>query len=250
MEQTVYTLKLENFEGPFDLLFHLIEKNKMDIYNIQIAEITDQYIEYLKQMEKLDLEITSEFLVMASTLLHLKSKMLLPKPAKPEEEQLDLKENLVKQLLEYKKYKQISLELGHRKIQFSKMFYKPHEIIKLKNKKIENPSYDPDLIPNLYQLVCQRNYDKINHNLESKIQEILSRDKITVRSKLKDIVRRFLQKSKVKLSELFQNGNDSRMDKVTSFMAVLELARVNRIEIEQKELFGEIEIRKLRKKGA
>ena len=107
MEQQ-YTIKMENFEGPLDLLCHLIEKNKMDICDIKIVEITDQYMEYIKQMEKMNLEVTSEFIVMAAKLIYLKSKSLLPSIV---EEQEDSEFDLVKLLMEYKKYKEQTFSL-------------------------------------------------------------------------------------------------------------------------------------------
>ena len=106
LETSKYKLKLENFEGPLDLLCHLIDKNKMDIYDINLSEITDQYIEYINQMEKMNLEITSEFLVMASTLLYIKSKNLLPNQVEDEKELTE--EELLQRIIEYKKYKEIT----------------------------------------------------------------------------------------------------------------------------------------------
>ena len=105
LETKQYAIKIENFEGPLDLLCHLIDKNKMNIYDINLSEITDQYIKYLNEMEKLNLEIASEFLVMASTLLYLKSKKLLPKQNEEEEELTE--EELINRIIEYKKYKEI-----------------------------------------------------------------------------------------------------------------------------------------------
>jgi len=103
-------IKISNFEGPFDLLLHLIKKNKMDIYNVKIYEITNQYIEYIKEMKELDLEITSEFIVMAATLIEFKSKMLLPKIKKEEDEDEErYKEDLLQKLIEYKKFKKASI---------------------------------------------------------------------------------------------------------------------------------------------
>ena len=102
-----YAIKIDNFEGPLDLLCHLIDINKMDIYDINLSEITDQYLDYLNKMEKMDLEIASEFLVMASTLLYLKSKNLIPKQGEDEEEELT-EEELINKIIEYKKYKEIT----------------------------------------------------------------------------------------------------------------------------------------------
>ena len=116
------TIKIQNFEGPFDLLFHLIEENKVNIYDIPINIITDQYMEYLFAMQELDLEITSEFLVMASTLLHIKSKMLLPDKKENRQEEEDPREVLVLKLLEYRKYKEFSQVLRQREIEWSRLF--------------------------------------------------------------------------------------------------------------------------------
>ena len=109
LETNKYSIKLENFEGPLDLLCHLIDKNKMDIYDINLSEITDQYIEFIKQMEQMNLDITSEFLVMSSTLLFLKSKHLLPKSEEDEEEITE--EELIRRIIEYKKYKEITKKI-------------------------------------------------------------------------------------------------------------------------------------------
>ena len=106
LETKKYAIKIDNFEGPLDLLCHLIDKNKMNIYDINLSEITDQYLEYLNAMEKMNLEIASEFLVMASTLLYLKSKNLLPKQEEEEEEITE--EELIRRIIEYKKFKEIS----------------------------------------------------------------------------------------------------------------------------------------------
>ena len=122
LETNKYELRLDNFEGPLDLLCYLIDKNKMDIYKVSISDITDQYIEYLKKQENLNLEIASEFLVMASTLLLIKSKGLLPKNVEDEAELSE--EELLRRILEYKKYKEISKLFKERIVVYSKRFYK------------------------------------------------------------------------------------------------------------------------------
>ena len=133
LETRKYSIKINNFEGPLDLLCHLIDKNKMDIYDINISEITDQYIKYIEQMEKMNLEITSEFLVMSSTLLYLKSKHLLPKQQEDEEEITE--EELIRRIIEYKKYKEITKKLKENFLQYSKRFYKLPEEIELPKQK-------------------------------------------------------------------------------------------------------------------
>ena len=129
LETNKYAIKIENFEGPLDLLCHLIDKNKMNIYDINLSEITDQYIEYIKEQEKLNLEIASEFLVMASTLLYLKSKNLLPKQEEDEEEITE--EELIRRIIEYKKFKEISKVLKENYISFSNRYFKGQEEIEL-----------------------------------------------------------------------------------------------------------------------
>ena len=130
LETKKYSLKLENFEGPLDLLCHLVDKNKMDIYEVNISEITDQYIDYIDTMQELKLEVTSEFLVMASTLLYLKSKSLLPKVDTEGEEEIT-EEELIYRIIEYKKYKEISKKLKENYSIFSKRCYRIQEEIEL-----------------------------------------------------------------------------------------------------------------------
>ena len=135
LETNKYAIKIENFEGPLDLLCHLIDKNKMDIYDIRISEIADQYIEYINAMEQANLEVTSEFLVMASTLLYIKSKGLLPTGVENEEELTE--EQLIERIIEYKKYKEITKKFKEGYTEFSKRFFKFAELIELPKQKIE-----------------------------------------------------------------------------------------------------------------
>ena len=123
-------VKLQVFEGPLDLLLHLIEKNKIDIYDIPIVEITNQYMEYIREMQKKDLNIMSEFLLMAATLLDIKCKMLLPKEVNEEGEEEDPRQELVEQLLQYKMYKYMSYELRDRQIDGERMMFREPDIPK------------------------------------------------------------------------------------------------------------------------
>ena len=157
----IYSIKLENFEGPLDLLCHLIDKNKMDIYDINISEIADQYIDYINQMEKMNLDITSEFLVMSSTLLYLKSKHLLPKVENEEEEITE--EELIRRIIEYKKYKEITKKLKEAFLINSNRLFKMPEEIELPKQKIQK-EYTPNIIPEVYQKLLQTNAEKINEN--------------------------------------------------------------------------------------
>ena len=148
LETNKYSIKLNNFEGPLDLLCHLIDKNKMNIYDINLSEITDQYINYLKEQEKLNLEIASEFIIMASTLLYLKSKNLLPKQEEEEEEITE--EELIRRIIEYKKFKEISKVLKEQYKNNSNRYFKLQEEIKLPKQKIEK-NYESMLIPEMYK---------------------------------------------------------------------------------------------------
>ena len=135
MQTKQYAIKIDNFEGPLDLLCHLIDKNKMNIYDIRISEIADQYIEYINAAEEMNLEITSEFLIMASTLLYIKSKGLLPKQEEPEEELTE--EQLIERIIEYKKYKEITNKLRENYNEFSGRLFKLEEEIKLPKQQLE-----------------------------------------------------------------------------------------------------------------
>ena len=187
LETNKYSIKLNNFEGPLDLLCHLIDKNKMDIYDINLSEITDQYIEFLNQMEQMNLEVTSEFLVMSSTLLYLKSKHLLPKVDEEEEEITE--EELIRRIIEYKKYKEITKKLKENFLEYSKRFYKGTEEIELPKQKIED-EYNSEIIPDLYRKLLQKNAEKINENAAN-IEKIAITETYTVGDKVKEMYRAF-----------------------------------------------------------
>ena len=161
LETKKYAIKIDNFEGPLDLLIYLIEKNKMDIYDINLTQITEQYIEYLDTMEKLNLEIASEFLVMASSLLYLKSKRLLPKQNEDEEELTE--EELIRRIIEYKKYKEITAKFKENYLLFSKRIQKTQEEIRLPQRQLEK-EYDNNIIPNIYQELIERTSQRLNQN--------------------------------------------------------------------------------------
>ena len=159
LETNKYEIKIDNFEGPLDLLCHLIEKNKLDIFEVKISDITDQYIDYINQMEKMNLEVTSEFLIMASTLLYLKSKTLLPKETEDEEELTE--EQLLQRIIDYKKYKEISKRLKENYEIFSKRIFKLPETIELPKQQLER-NYEKNIIPELYAEVINKNKVRIN----------------------------------------------------------------------------------------
>ena len=159
LESNKYAIKVENFEGPLDLLCHLIDKNKMNIYDIKISDITDQYIEYLNEQEKLNLEIASEFLVMASTLILLKSKGLLPKEVDDEAELTE--EELLQRIIEYKKYKEISKKFKTALEDGSGRVYKFQEKIELPKQVLEQ-TFTMDDVVTRYKELIDRNENKKN----------------------------------------------------------------------------------------
>lgn len=235
-------IKIENFEGPFDLLFHLIEKNQFSIYDIPINIITDQYMEYLFDMQELDLEVTSEFLVMAATLLHIKSRMLLPSKKEESAQETDPREELVIRLIEYKKYKEFSESLKLREKEWEKVHFKLPEVIQLV-KKDEVLELIPGELKRIYTEILERNIKKINPNVKG-MNRIIQHEKVSMKSKMREIIRALLAKSRVKFSDLFSFKQKSVTDVITGFMASLELAKMKRITLEQKKQFEEIYINK------
>ena len=199
LETKKYAIKIDNFEGPIDLLCHLIDKNKMDIYDINLSEITDQYIEYLKEQERLNLEIASEFLVMASTLLYLKSKKLLPKQDEEEEELTE--EELIRRIIEYKKFKEISKVLKENYNKYSNRYYKQQEEIELPKQKLEK-NYENTLIPQIYEDLVERNKVKLNQNAKN-IEKIAIQDNYTVASKVKEMFKVLIKQKKFIFNKLF-----------------------------------------------
>ena len=243
LETKKYAIKIDNFEGPLDLLCHLIDKNKMNIYDINLSEITDQYIEYLKEQERLNLEIASEFLVMASTLLYLKSKKLLPKQEEEEEELTE--EELIHRIIEYKKFKEISKVLKQNYLEYSKRFYKTQEEIKLPKQKLEK-DYENTLIPEIYKNLVERNSVRINQNAKN-IEKIAITDNYTVTSKVKEMFKVLVKKRKFIFNKLFSLKEHNKQEVVTAFSGLLELSRRSKVETQQEELFGDITVKKANK---
>lgn len=243
LEIEQYPIKLDNFEGPLDLLCHLIDKNKMNIYDINLSQIAEQYMEYLKKNENMDLEIASEFLVMASTLLYLKSKKLLPKQEDDEEEITE--EELIRRIAEYKNYKEISKLLKENYEIYSKRYFKLQENIELPKQKLET-LYESNLIPNLYSEIIQRNSTKLNKNAKN-IEKIAIVENYTVSSKVKEMFRALIKQKKFVFNKMFSIKKHSKQEVVTAFSGLLELSRRSKVETTQEELFGDITVEKTKK---
>lgn len=244
LETKKYAIKTEGFEGPLDLLCHLIDINKMDIYDINISEITDQYIQYLNNMEKLNLEIASEFLVMASTLLYIKSKKLLPKQEEQEEEITE--EELIQRIIEYKKFKEISKKLKENYIEYSKRIFKKTQEIELPKKKLEK-NYDKEIIPQTYKNIINKNAQKINKNAKN-IEKIAIVENYTVASKVKEMIRVLIKQRRFVFNKMFSIKQHNKQEVVTAFSGLLELSRRNKVQTNQEELFGDIEVEKIKRR--
>lgn len=240
LETNKYEIKIENFEGPLDLLCHLIEKNKLDIFEIKISDITDQYIEYINQMEQMNLEVTSEFLIMASTLLYLKSKTLLPKETEEEEDLTE--EELLQRIIDYKKYKEISKKLKELYEINSKRFFKLPDTVELPKQQLDK-EYNKELIPEIYAKIIENNKTRINKNAKN-IEKIAITESYTVGSKVKDMYRELIRNKKFVFNKLFSLKKHNKNEVVTAFTGLLEMSRRSKVLTEQEELFGDITVTK------
>ena len=242
LETNKYAIKLDNFEGPLDLLCHLVDKNKMDIYKVNISQIADQYIEYINQMKELNLEVTSEFVLMASTLLYIKSKSLLPKQVEDEGELTE--EELINRIIEYKKYKEISRKLREQFLIYSKRFYKLPDKVELPKRKLED-EYSKELLEEAYKKLLKLNKEKININAIN-IEKIAITETITVTSKVKDIFRELMKKPRFIFNKLCATKRYTKLETVTAFTGLLELTRKNKVIAQQEKTFGDITVEKAR----
>lgn len=224
------------------MLFHLIEKNRFNIYDIPINIITDQYMDYLFAMQELDLEIASEFTVMAATLLHIKSRMLLPVKNEEESQETDPREELVMRLLEYRKFKDFASVLKQREYDWARVFYKLPEIIGFTARE-EVIELSQDKLQSFYAQLLVKNRRKINPN--AGINRIIQLEKVSLRSKMREIMKELFKKSRLRFSELFPFSLKSASDIVMGFMAALELAKMRKVKLKQKKLFDEIYIDKI-----
>ena len=237
-------VKLQVFEGPLDLLLHLIDKNKIDIYDIPIVEITNQYMEYIRAMEKEDLNVMSEFLLMAATLLDIKCRMLLPKEVNEEGEEEDPRQELVEQLLEYKMYKYMSYELKDRQVDGEMVLYKnptiPEEVLEY----VEPVDMDALLgeltlvkLNRIFRDVMRRQVDKIDP-VRSTFGKI-EKEEVTLPEKLDHVTEYARIHKKFSFRELLEK-QCSKVQLIVTFLAVLELMKVGTVFIEQEQQFDDI----------
>jgi len=240
------SVKLEAFEGPLDLLLHLIDKNKIDIYDIPIVEITNQYMEYIHAMQERDLNIMSEFLLMAATLLDIKCKMLLPVEVNEEGEEEDPRQELVEKLLQYKMYKYMSYELKDRQLDGERLWFK-EETMPDEVKEFKEPVDLDSLLEGItlsklhavFQDVMKKQYNKIDP-VRSAFGKI-EKEEVTVEEKM-DYLQEYVKSHKqFRFRELLQKQS-SKTQLVVTFLAILELMKTGVIIVEQENTFDEIVI--------
>jgi segregation and condensation protein A len=231
-----YKIKLDIFEGPLDLLLYLVKKDHLNIYDIPIAEVTQQYLVYLELMKLLDLNIAGEFLVMAATLMQIKSKMLLPaEPNQQAEEEEDPRQELVKRLLEYEKFKEIAENLRQMETGQQEVFKRP----KIESSEETNLETEMYFEASIFDLISA--FSAALENVPKEVFYEVIKDEFTVEEKIHQILHLLLVKPSLAISELF-GGAKNKIEIVVSFLAILELIRMKEIVAFQKEQFQEIKI--------
>lgn len=223
---SIIDIRLEIFEGPLDLLLYLIKKNNLDIYNIPISEITQQYLEYLDIMKQLDLDIAGDFLVMASTLMQIKIKMLMPKSEEEEKEENDPRKELIDMLKEYQKYKTVASVLYERYNKFKDIFYRGSPVFSAEDKHLEVD------MKFLIEAV-RRAFERIGSKTE------IEGEDVPIESRIEKILNIVTAKNHITLDELFKDET-TRRGVVTTFLAMLELIKLGKIKVIQTDLFGEV----------
>lgn len=237
-------VKLQVFEGPLDLLLHLIDKNKIDIYDIPIVEITNQYMEYIRAMEKEDLNVMSEFLLMAATLLDIKCRMLLPKEINEEGQEEDPRQELVEQLLQYKMYKYMAYELRDRQVEGERAIYREPDIPEEVQEYVEPVNLE-ELLGDLTLAKLNRIFRDVMRRQDEKIDPIRSgfgkieKEEVSLSEKL-DYVEEYAVNHSVFSFRQLLKKQGSKVQLVVTFLAVLELMKTGKIKIEQKQPFDDI----------
>lgn len=237
-----YTVKLEIFEGPLDLLLHLIKENRLDIYDIPIAKITEQYLQYLEIMKLLDLNIAGEFLVMAATLIHIKSQMLLPPEERtPEEEEQDPRDALVQRLLEYSKFKNAADQMHRMELARHEVFARPEAAIGVSIDDVSDVESKPvGFEANIFDLISA--FSRIMQGIPKEAFYEIIKDEWTIEEKREHILLLLKTKRCIYFGELFSNAKN-KLEIITIFLAILELMRLKSIFALQERPFGEILIR-------
>lgn len=240
------TVKLQVFEGPLDLLLYLLDKNKVNIYDIPIVEITAQYMEYIAEMKRQDLDVLSEFLVMAATLIDIKSKMLLPRNPGDEEEETDPRAELVQQLLEYKMYKCMAYELKDRQVDAQRVMFKkptiPEEVLAYEEPlNVEELVSDITLakLNEIFKSIMRKQQDKIDP-LRSKFGKI-EKEEVSLEEKTEYLENYATTHKHFSFRSLLE-VQSSKVEVIVTFLAILELMKTGKILISQEHIFDDIQI--------
>ena len=229
-----YEIKLDIFEGPLDLLLYLIKKNQIDIYNIPIALITDQYLQYLEIMRTLNLDLAGEYLVLASTLIHIKSRMLLPQDEEDEsEEEMDPRQELVQQLIEYQSYKDAAVQLDSRPLLERDVFKRGAEIH-------EDTTADRDIELSIYDLVAA--FQRIVSRMDKEELLEISGERMSVTDRINEIMERLTKERNVVFTDLLDGLVTNKKKIIYTLLAILELMKLRMIKAYQSGPFGVIRI--------
>lgn len=244
-----YNFVLDNFEGPLDLLLHLISKNKMNIFEISLSKLTDEYVAYINELSEQNIEIASEFIVMASTLLDIKARKLLPQIEKEDEEDEELtEEDIINKIIEYKKYKEISeVILKLYKENFGS-FEKSMEKIKFKKKtEYTGQKLESNEIFSIYIDIINRNKNKMNKK-SNELKKIALYERVTVKDKVSQIINYLNSNSQMVFNEVFNPEVCNNIEVVTAFLGVLELSKQKQVNLSQNYLFSDINVTKMNEK--
>lgn len=243
-------IKIENFEGPFDLLLHLIKKNKMDIYNVNIYDITVKYIDYINKLKEMDLDIASEFIVIAATLIEIKSRSLLPKKLKVEEqEEEDLQKILFDRLVEYRKFKKVSEYLLSKYVSKGNVYFKKPEIIFQKKDSsldLNEIFKDMDILDFYVKYKALINAYVEKQNISNPIQNNIYVDKFKIQDKIEYLKQ--TKESILKFDEIIENCEE-KIEIIVTFIAVLELVKQKYFKVIQVDRFTNIIIQKIQETG-
>jgi len=236
-EQTMnYAIKLDIFEGPLDLLLYLIKKNEIDIYNIPVALVTEQYLQYLKMIKALNLDLAGEYLVMASTLIHIKSRMLLPVPDEPEAEEEDPRAELVRQLLEHKTFKEAAVNLGERPLLERDVFTRAA----LLPEEMKEPAGEEELVEaSVFELI--EAFHRIVSQMDKKELMEIDLEKLSLTDIINEIMEQLSLTKSLTFDDLLRERKDRRRI-IYTFLALLELIKLRMIKAYQTSVFGVIRI--------
>ncbi len=240
-----YNFVIKNFEGPLDLLLFLITKNKMNIFDISLSELTDKYIDYLHNMTENNIDVASSFVVMASTLLDIKARKLLPElePEEDDEEHIT-EEEMINRIIKYKKYKEVSGIINDMYLKNFGSFSKPFERIKYKGEtKYTGEKLCKDKLCNIYIDIIIRNKNKVNKKAKE-IEKLAIYEKVTVQDKVKQIVNYLDTNENMIFNNVFSPENCSNIEVATAFLGMLELSKLKEVSLSQDYLFSDINISK------